>query len=191
MIAILTQDTLFGVMLKSVLEEEGFEAVVSKTLPEKATGVLCDLDHGAAPDGLPAVTFSKNPFRSADLLRPFAIDTFAALCRSAFFAEACKVSKSKEVPTRKADDDPAYLLTEEGVCCFGESVMLTPTEHRLFAGLLEKRGQLVPSTALEALIGEEKGNSLAVYMNYLRKKLDYRFGRRLIATERGKGYRLL
>ncbi len=86
-----------------------------------------------------------------------------------------------------------YRLEETRLFCLGEEIFLTPTERRLFSLLLERRGEAVPAEELKACIGSGtgRGNSLLVYIHSLRQKLDFRLGRRLILTERGKGYRLL
>lgn len=74
------------------------------------------------------------------------------------------------------------------------SVRLTEKEFALFSLLYEKRGETVTDGEIVSRVfggrTVEGSNIAAVYVSYLRKKLDERLGRRLIFSVRGKGYRL-
>lgn len=90
-----------------------------------------------------------------------------------------------------------YPLSQGLVAVGQEQITLTPREWALFSCLWEARGVTVPKTVLwEALCaardaqGMPVTNTLEVYMCHLRRKLEKPLARRLILTERGKGYRL-
>ena len=82
------------------------------------------------------------------------------------------------------ENDRAYYM--------GNDLMLTDTERSLLLLLCTRRPETVSVEEINSVIwkGGQPGNSAAVYISYLRSKIDYRFSRRIIITERGKGYRI-
>ena len=50
-------------------------------------------------------------------------------------------------------------------------------------------GEIISRERIMGLLGADDGNISDVYICHLRKKLDEKLGRKLIITERGKGYR--
>ena len=72
------------------------------------------------------------------------------------------------------------------------SVSLTETEMKLLSLLHENRGKTVTNAEITAVVFDGKtvkgSNAAAVYVNYLRKKLDEKIGKRLIFSVRGVGY---
>ncbi len=75
----------------------------------------------------------------------------------------------------------------------GASIALTAKEFALLHALMRRPGRvLTPEVLLEAawdLADEPQSNVVAVYIRYLRNKLDRPFGRQSIVTVRGHGYR--
>jgi len=70
----------------------------------------------------------------------------------------------------------------------GERIPLSRLEYRLFEYLLTNRGAVVSRDRIERDVfqrSETRSNIIDVYVGYLRNKLGHR---RLIATQRGKGY---
>lgn len=71
------------------------------------------------------------------------------------------------------------------------SVTLTDTEFRLYSAILENRYGFTSKEELSmAVWGRYDPNLCAVYISYLRRKLDSAFGDGTLITARGKGYRL-
>jgi DNA-binding response OmpR family regulator len=74
----------------------------------------------------------------------------------------------------------------------GRSIELTNKEFALLEQLIRRPGQVLTRTALlESVWGydfDSTSNVLEVYMNFLRKKMDHGFSRRLLYTVRGVGY---
>ncbi len=72
------------------------------------------------------------------------------------------------------------------------TVKLSPKEFSLLTLLYQKRGNTVlRKEVLDSVWGkdyDEKNNVDNVYINYLRKKIDEKVGRKIIYTVRGKGY---
>ncbi len=76
----------------------------------------------------------------------------------------------------------------------GKPIHLSAREFALLEYLMRHAYQVIPRTVLMAHVWEfdfEGGtNVLEVYVNYLRNKVDRSFGKRLLHTVRGVGYRL-
>lgn len=76
----------------------------------------------------------------------------------------------------------------------GERILLTEKEFKLFALLLQHRGSAVSDAEIVEKVfdGEtvQGSNIAAVYVNYLRKKIDERLGRKTVFRVRGQGYML-
>ncbi|MCC2672437.1 MAG: winged-helix transcriptional response regulator [Armatimonadetes bacterium] len=74
----------------------------------------------------------------------------------------------------------------------GTKIELTNKEYALLEYLMRRPGQVLPrGELLESVWGydfETPSNVLEVYMNFLRKKVDSKFTRKLLHTVRGVGY---
>ena len=69
-------------------------------------------------------------------------------------------------------------------------ISLSECEYLVLSALFENRGELVPRERIYALLGAEDGNIGDVYICHLRRKIDNKFGVKMIYTVRGKGYML-
>lgn len=76
----------------------------------------------------------------------------------------------------------------------GEEISLTPREYQILLKLMENSGEIVSKAALlESIWGssfEANTNTIEVYMNFLRNKIDKPFGKNTIKTKIGYGYYL-
>ena len=86
-------------------------------------------------------------------------------------------------------------VTEQGIRWGEQEILLTPRELALFRCLWMQRGSVVSKADLREVLEADESqasaaNTLEVYIYHLRNKIEKPVGRRLIATERGKGYRL-
>jgi DNA-binding response OmpR family regulator len=76
----------------------------------------------------------------------------------------------------------------------GQQINLTPNEFSLLELLAQKPGQVMTPSMIARHLYEERAavtsNVVAVYINYLRAKIDKRFKQPLILTKRGEGYLL-
>ena len=74
----------------------------------------------------------------------------------------------------------------------GRALYLSPTEFSLLQLLLERQGQAVSKKEILAYVWRDDvtrdPNTVEVYINYLRNKLESGGGSRLIHTQRGAGY---
>lgn len=76
----------------------------------------------------------------------------------------------------------------------GREIALTPREYQILLKLMEKSGEIVSKSELiESIWGgsfEANTNTIEVYMNFLRNKIDKPFGKNTLKTKIGYGYYL-
>jgi DNA-binding response OmpR family regulator len=120
------------------------------------------------------------------LPKPFAFDELLARLRALL-----RRSSSQRSPKMEYGGiviDPVKRLVERD----GRKVELTNKEYALLEMLMRHPGQVFTRTALmESVWGydfDNASNVLEVYMNFLRKKIDQGFGKKLLHTVRGVGY---
>lgn len=74
----------------------------------------------------------------------------------------------------------------------GQHVSLTPREYQILVKLIENKGEVVPKKDLVREIWnnamETNTNTIEVYINFLRNKVDKPFGKQNIRTRIGYGY---
>lgn len=70
----------------------------------------------------------------------------------------------------------------------GRIIKLSKNEYAILSELCENCGKTVNRTRIMEILEATDGNISDVYICHLRKKLESDTGRRLIFTERGKGY---
>ena len=74
---------------------------------------------------------------------------------------------------------------------YGESsVTLTESEFKVLEYLCSNLGKTVTRQELNMLLGADSSNISDVYVCHLRKKLEALSARKLIYTERSRGYRI-
>ena len=172
---IVSGDKIFSAAIREYLED----LHIDKSTLDRC--VIVDLDSAAPQNG--AITFSRDKYKSPDLTRPFLMTDLAELLRKRF-------SDSFEMATKKSDD-AEFVLTSDGVSYRGSFVPLTPRERDMLGLLLSRRGDAISREEMfTSLWGGETADSnvVDVYIRYLRKKLDFHFGERIIYTRRGMGY---
>ena len=117
--------------------------------------------------------------------RPFLTDAFLSETLGMIFSEEKEVTKTTAISIDKR---------RKAVRLGKITVPLTDKEFLLFTLLYEKKEKVVTNEEITATVFEgktvENSNVSAVYVNYLRKKLDERLGKPLIFSVRGKGYML-
>jgi two-component system OmpR family response regulator len=122
------------------------------------------------------------------LVKPFALAELSARLR----ALARRGPRERPAVLQVGDLrlDPASRRVWRG----GREIALSATELALLEALMRRPGQVLSRLALlEAgwdSAYENRSNVVAVYIRYLRNKVDRPFGRRDIETVRGGGYRL-
>ncbi|MBX3241631.1 MAG: response regulator transcription factor [Chitinophagaceae bacterium] len=89
-------------------------------------------------------------------------------------------------------DDIVIDSKTKNVTRQGQAISLTPREYQVLVKLIEKKGELVPKKDLIKEIWgnvlEANTNTIEVYINFLRNKIDKPFGKQNIKTKVGYGY---
>ncbi|MBV6700364.1 response regulator transcription factor [Kitasatospora aureofaciens] len=123
------------------------------------------------------------------LVKPFALDELTARLRALLRRSA----PAAEEPGCRFADLEVDPVTRTGVRA-GRPVEFSRTEFTLLEVLLRHPGQVLPrEVIMERVWGADFGpdsNSLAVYVGYLRRKLEAGGEPRLVHTVHGVGYRL-
>ncbi|GGY04728.1 response regulator transcription factor [Streptomyces hiroshimensis] len=128
------------------------------------------------------------------LVKPFALDELLArlraLLRRAAPAEPAERGDDAALSFADLTVDPATRSGDRG----GVPLEFTRTEFALLDVLLRHPGQVLPREVIQERVwGTDFGpdsNSLAVYIGYLRRKLEAGGAPRLVHTVHGIGYRL-
>ncbi|MFE5919181.1 response regulator transcription factor [Streptomyces sp. NPDC056468] len=125
------------------------------------------------------------------LVKPFALDELVARIRALLRRTAvAEPAAGGELGFADLAVDPATRTGRRA----GRAIEFSRTEFSLLDLLLRHPGQVLPrETILERVWGRDFGpesNSLAVYVGYLRRKLEAGGEPRLVHTVHGVGYRL-
>src|SRR5687768_980669 len=120
------------------------------------------------------------------LPKPFAFDELLARLRALL-----RRASSRQVPRMEYGGLVVDPVTRR-VTRDGTPIDLTNKEYALLEMLIRRPGQVLTRTALmESVWGydfDTSSNVLDVYMNFLRKKIDHKFEKKLLHTMRGVGY---
>ncbi|MFI7388543.1 response regulator transcription factor [Streptomyces sp. NPDC049813] len=127
------------------------------------------------------------------LVKPFALDELVARVRALLRRAAADPAPDDSPGTLSYGDlvvDPRTRAGRRG----GRALEFSRTEFALLEVLVRNAGQVLPREVIhEAVWGRDFGpesNSLAVYVGYLRRKLEGPGEPRLLHTVHGVGYRL-
>jgi len=186
---IISTDGILADAIEVMLKEAGMTDIKKRTnVPASShEPALIDIDTVSGRHPGAVITVSADRTRGADLLRPFSEKQLAAVIYPFLNKPEGKESASADAAREEKSALPE--ITEGGMIYRKRFIPLSPAEHRLAALLLDSPGQPVGSDRLIEAIGEGgSGNSLRVYIRFLREKLDFAFSERLIYTVRGKGY---
>jgi len=174
---IVSGDEIFSAAIKEYLEDLHIEPQILDRC------VIVDLDFSSEMPSEKTVTFSRDENKYPDLVRPFIMTDLAEAVVERF-------AESVEIPKREART-AEFTLSSDGVTYRDVFVPLTAKERDVLGLLLARRGMTLSREEIfSALWGVEssESNVIDVYVRYLRKKLDFRFGERIIYTRRGCGY---
>lgn len=180
-IAILTDDAQLEKELNLLLSQNNFTCVIAK---DASYSVDCDLvitDRAELSQKAGAIFIDNPVFSHARLLE----NVTCAL------EDDLSVIKSIEL-----DFSPPSSSSSSDLPCLHigtKNIKLTKNEAAILDLLLSNRGRAVDSADLSRAIGADKkprSNETAVYIRYLRKKLESASAPCAITTVRGKGYML-
>jgi len=120
------------------------------------------------------------------LTKPFAFGEFLARIRVLLRRQqTSKITKLKVADLEL--DQLSHTVTRAG-----KAIELTSTEYALLEYLMIHAGQVVTRTMISEHVWEQDfdsySNVINVYVNYVRKKVDTGFSKKLIHSVRGRGY---
>jgi len=120
------------------------------------------------------------------LTKPFAFEEFLARVRALL-----RVRDGASATRLEIGDLAVDLLTHQ-VTRAGKEIILTAKEYALLEYLMRHAKILVTRTMISEHVWDINFDTLTnvidVYINYLRKKIDHGFKKKLIHTVRGRGY---
>ena len=120
------------------------------------------------------------------LTKPFAFEEFLARIRSLI-----RRKSDVKIPRLNVADLQLDQLSHK-VTRSGKEIELTSTEYALLEYLMLNANQIVTRTMISEHVWNEDfdsfSNVINVYINYLRKKIDAEFDKKLIHSIRGTGY---
>lgn len=175
---IVSGDEMLSAAIKQYLED----LHIDRSVLDRC--VIVDLDFSNDDPREKAVTFSRDENRLPDLLRPFLMTDLAEAVIERFAGEGLVGEKNHTLLEE-------IILSEDGVTYRGSFTPLTPKEREVLGLLVSRRGMAISREEIfrELWKNDDAGSNIVdVYIRYLRKKLDFRFGERIIYTRRGCGY---
>ena len=163
---------------------DGFEVCRRLRADEVWTPVLMLTARDAIADRVAGLDVGADDY----LLKPFAVDELLARLRA--------------LVRRGAQARPAVLHVGDlrldpaagRAWCRDDELALAPKEFAMLEAFMRRPGELLTRDALLGLVWdhayENRSNVVDVYVRYLREKIDRPYGRSLLTTVRGRGYRL-
>jgi DNA-binding response OmpR family regulator len=122
------------------------------------------------------------------LTKPFVFAEFLARVRALLRRKNTEKTTSLKVADLELDQRTRKVSRA------GKEIELTPTEYSLLEYLMLNVGQVVTRTMISEHVWnddfESFSNVINVYINYLKKKIDYEHKKQLIHSMRGVGYTL-
>ncbi len=114
------------------------------------------------------------------------------------FARVTSLLRRKEIPQQISDKitiaDLDIFQNQKKVVRNGEEIKLTPKEFKLLETLAQAKGNVISKESISEKLWdyhiETNLNTIEVYINFLRKKIDKNFETKLIHTKIGYGYYL-
>ena len=114
------------------------------------------------------------------------------------FARVTSLLRRKEIPQQISDkisiSDLDIFVSQKKVSRNGQEIKLTPKEFKLLETLAQAKGNVISKESISEKLWdyhiETNLNTIEVYINFLRKKIDKNFETKLIHTKIGYGYYL-
>lgn len=153
----------------------------------RAVPILMLTAYSAVEDKVTALEFGADDY----LVKPFHLEELLARVNALLRRSANSIIEEKQV---FQIDDLTINTADQKVTRSGKEIVLTPKEYRLLELLASAEGRTVSKQTIASKVWDinfETGtNTIEVYINYLRNKVDKGFERPLIQTRAGFGYYL-
>jgi two-component system OmpR family response regulator len=183
----------------ALAQQRRFDLIVLDLLLPKINGFrFCDLLRRGG-DWTPVLVLTA---KQGELDETEALETGADDFLTKPFSFPVLVARLRSLLRRRRRERPATLVAGDLVldttkhrCWRGETeIELTPREFALLEYLLRRPGEAVRKRDILDDVWDwafdDDSNIVEVYVGYLRRKVDGPFGREMIGTVRGVGYRL-
>lgn len=165
----------------------GMEVCKKVRSENKSTPILMLTAYSALQDKVDALEFGADDY----LVKPFHLEELMARVKALIRRSIHLKAEDKSLFTI---DDLVINTLELKVARAGKEIVLTPKEYKLLEVLASAEGRTVSKQTIAAKVWDinfETGtNTIEVYINYLRNKVDKGFSRPLIQTRAGFGYYL-
>jgi two-component system, OmpR family, response regulator len=193
-----------GILAERILKNNNFDCVVMDiNLPHKNGFELCK-DFRLYNTSTPVIMLTafselEDKVKGFDcgaddyLTKPFYMRELILRVNALIKRYKLNNSTTKENPIWVADD---ITLNDAQKKVFrqGKEISLTPREYQILLILMENKGEIVSKTELIKNIWgklfDANTNTIEVYVNFLRNKLDKPFAKNTIKTKVGFGYYL-
>ena len=188
--AIITLDPAVKEFISPELELFGYEVKAFKNISDSFESfdfVIVDVDtvtSGITDISVPIVALSQKYDIDMDNVGSM----LSWPCRLSDISRLCN-APGADAQTERRDNDTVSIIDGNTVVVNNRYVKLSHHEMTLLQELCKADGEVVSREQIMFLLGADDGNISDVYICHLRKKLDEQLGRKLIITERGKGYR--
>ncbi len=186
-------DEVLSRMLSIVLKGAGYE-ISEDAQPEPETLMITDDKNFVSQvenKVLYLLRAREDSFGGENLLlRPFYTDELIKT------VDALTGDTETESRTARSKDrtEPRLDKRNKRVMLGGKAVSLTEKEFALFSLLYENKGSVVTDAEIDEKVWKGEtvagSNITAVYINYLRNKIDSVIGRKYILRIRGQGYKI-
>lgn len=134
-----------------------------------------------------AITLSQFD-KKADIFYPIRISELRSLYKNLLLNDTVTENAS----SAQASPNIIFYKKEKNLISYlGKKYILSDSEYKVLSLLCKSSKKEVSRKELDLIFDAEKGNISDVYICKLRKKLEEPFGKKIIATIRGKGYKLL
>lgn len=193
-----------GLLAERVLKKSNFDCIIMDiNLPGKNGFDLCKefRQHNTSTPVIMLTAFGELEDKihgfdcGADdyLTKPFYMRELILRVNSLIKRNKQNNSTSSE-STILISDDITLNNTQKKVFRKGKEINLTPREYQILRKLMERKGEIVSKADLiNEIWGSSFGantNTIEVYVNFLRNKLDKPFDKNTIKTKVGYGYYL-
>lgn len=191
-----------GLLAERILKKEPFDLLIlDVNLPGKSGFDLCAFYRSFNTDN-PVIMLTAFD-ELDDKVKGFEVGATDYLTKPFYMRELLlrmkvQLQKSEQIKDRSTDkkwllvDDIKVDLKSKSVFRADKEISLTPREYQILVRLLKSNGELIPKKELiQEIWGrafDSNTNTIEVYINFLRNKIDKPFGKKSIRTKVGYGY---
>ncbi|WP_342648487.1 response regulator transcription factor [Mucilaginibacter sp. CSA2-8R] len=165
----------------------GLEVCKRVRQSNRAIPILMLTAYSAVDDKVTALEFGADDY----LVKPFHLEELMARVNALLRRSAHSVIEETHI---FQIEDLNINTADQKVTRSGKEIILTPKEYKLLELLASAQGRTVSKQTIASKVWDinfETGtNTIEVYINYLRNKVDKGFDRPLIQTRAGFGYYL-